>query len=108
MANSTKKSIKMKNKLFVNTNKGDDIQQKNVYYKIYRNKLNHLMRTAERNHYQDLIIQHKSIAKKSWQIIKLIIDKRKYTPANEERRKLNTARNALLILFPMMLSIDFI
>ena len=40
------------------------------------------MRAAERKHYQDLIIQHKSNAKKSWQIIKMIINKWKYTPAN--------------------------
>ena len=79
-----KESIKMKNKLFVNKNKGDNIQQKNVYYKIYRNKLNHLMRTTERKHYQDLIKQHKSNANKSWQIIKMIINKRKYTPANSK------------------------
>ena len=79
-----KESIKMKNKLFVNKNKGDNIQQKSVYCKIYRNKLNHMMRTAERKHYQDLIIQHKSHAKKSWQMIKMIINKRKYTAANSK------------------------
>ena len=45
-----KESIRMKNKLFVNKNKGDNIQQTNVYYKIYRNKRNHLMQTTERKH----------------------------------------------------------
>ena len=46
--------------------------------KKYRNKLNQLIKTAERKHYHDLLIEHKSNIKKSWQIIKFVINKRKY------------------------------
>ena len=35
---------------------------------------------AEHQYYQDLILQHKANIKKSWQIIKSIINKRKYCP----------------------------
>ena len=45
---------------------------------MYRNKLNHILRSAERKYYQDLLIEHKTNVKKSWQIIKGIINKRKY------------------------------
>ena len=48
------------------------------YYKKYRNKLNQLIKTAERKHYHDLLIEHKSNIKTSWQIIKVVINKRKY------------------------------
>ena len=55
---------------------GDPVLQ--CYYKKYRNKLNQLIKTAERKHYHDLLIEHKSNIKKSWQIIKFVINKRKY------------------------------
>ena len=38
------------------------------------------MRTAERKHYLDLLNEHKSNLKKAWQILKMVINKRKYTP----------------------------
>ena len=46
-------------------------------YKTYRNRLNYLIRAAERQYYQDQISKHKSNLKKSWQIIKTIINKSK-------------------------------
>ena len=45
---------------------------------MYRNKLNHILHSAERKHYQNLLIEQKTNVKKSWQIIKGIINKRKY------------------------------
>ena len=38
------------------------------------------MRTAEQIHYLDLLNEHKSNLKKSWQIRKMVINKRKCTP----------------------------
>ena len=72
-----KQSIKEKNKLYIlQKNQNDD--ERVLYYKKYRNKLNQLIRSAERKHYHDLLIEHKSNIKKSWQIIKSVIKKRKY------------------------------
>ena len=73
-----KQSIKVKNKLYVSRNKGNDIEQKVAFYKTYRNRLNHILRSAERKYYQDLLIWHKSNMKKSWNVIKMVINKRKY------------------------------
>ena len=72
-----KESIKIKNRLYAYRNKGNHIQEKNLNYKRYRNRLHHLMKVAERKYYQDLLVEHKSNIKKSWQIIKMVINKRK-------------------------------
>ena len=77
LSTALKESIKRKNKLHAHSKKcGDPVLQ--CYYKKYRNKLNQLIKTAERKHYHDLLIEHKSNIKKSWQIIKFVINKRKY------------------------------
>ena len=54
-----KQLIKEKNKLFVVQKKQND-KEKVIYYKKYINKLNQLIRSAERKHYHDLLIEHKS------------------------------------------------
>ena len=68
--------IKTKNKLHVKfkTNVCDHTE---ILYKRFRNRLNHLMRKAEKQHYSDLITANKGNMKKTWQIIKGIINKRK-------------------------------
>ena len=73
-----KESIKTKNKLYINRYKGRDHDKKCEKSKAYRNKLNHLLRSAERKHYQDLLNEHRCNIKKSWQIIKTVINKRKH------------------------------
>ena len=73
-----KESIKMKNKLYINRNKANAPGGSNDRYRMYRNKLNHILR----KYYQDLLIEHKTNVKKSWQIIKGIINKRKHRPNN--------------------------
>ena len=55
-----------------------NIEEKVAFYKTYRNRLNHILRSAERKYYQDLLIRHKSNMKKSWNVIKMVINKRKY------------------------------
>jgi hypothetical protein len=46
-------------------------------YKSFKNKLNHIMRSLERKYYQDQLINSQSDFKKSWQLIKQIIKKKK-------------------------------
>ena len=82
LTNAMKESIKMKNKLYVIRNKANAPDGSNERYRMYRNKLNHILRSAERKYYQDLLIEHKTNVKKSWQIIKGIINKRQYRPNN--------------------------
>ena len=60
-----KESIKTKNKLYANRYKGTDYNERCERYKAYRNKLNHLLRSAERKHYQDLLNEHRCSIKKS-------------------------------------------
>ena len=78
-----KKSIKIKSKLFVSTKKHE---HKNMipFYRRYRNKLNNLLRSAERKHYHDPLNEYKSNIKKSWQVIKSKINQRKYTPISNK------------------------
>lgn len=71
-----KQSIKVKNKLYVNSKKHPTIA--NICcYKKYRNKLNGLLRKAERNHYDEVFTHNKNNLKKSWAIIKEVINKNK-------------------------------
>ena len=44
-------------------------------YKIYRNKLNKLIKVVERDYYQDKFLYSATNIKKTWQIIKTILNK---------------------------------
>ena len=79
-----KESIKTKNKLYVTSTKGRNKKEKSAQYKLYRNRLHHLLRSAERKYYHDLLVEHKSNLKQSWKIIKSVINKRKYLPLNSK------------------------
>ena len=81
LSTALKESIKIKNKLYVKSKRSDDIE-KVTFYKQYRNKLNQLIRTAERKHFHDIILEHKSDLIKSWQVIKSVINEMKYIPMN--------------------------
>ena len=50
----------MKNKLYVKRFKGGNTEEKCEQHRIYRNKSNHIMRSAERKYYLDLLNEHKS------------------------------------------------
>ena len=78
-----RESIKIKNKLYVGTKTGQNIEEKHIFYKQYRNRLNHLLRSAERKYYQDILKEHRSNIKRCWQIIKLIINKNKNISVNK-------------------------
>ena len=46
-------------------------------YRVYKNKLQKLLKAAEKMYYQDLLVNYKDNLKKSWSIIKVIINKNK-------------------------------
>ena len=71
-----KHSIKLKNKLYLKCKTyPSSFNVEN--YKHYRNKLNKLLKVAERKHYDDLFEHNKSNLKKTWSIIKDVINKKK-------------------------------
>ena len=73
-----KQSIKLKNKLYFKSKKYST--SVNVHnYKVYINKLNSLLRKTERDHYEVLFTQNKNNLKKSWSIVKEVINKKKNT-----------------------------
>ena len=80
LTSALKESIKIKNKLYISRNRGNETERRISHYKTYRNKLHNLLRAAERQYYQDLLTKHKSNLKKSWQVIKMIINKIKCNP----------------------------
>ena len=69
-----KESIKHKNKLFL-IQKRNPTNENITFYKQYRNKLQSLIRNLEREHYKMLFEQNKNNLKKSWSIIKNLINK---------------------------------
>jgi hypothetical protein len=74
LSQGIKNSIKMKNKLFIKY-KRNPTDQNHMNYKIFRNKLNSIIRQTERKHYNDLLSQNKCNLRKSWSVIKDIINK---------------------------------
>ena len=54
-----------------------DSVKNEVSYKNYRNKLNHIMRISEKKCFSDLLSVNKNNVKKTWQIMKNIINKNK-------------------------------
>jgi hypothetical protein len=70
------KSIKRKNILYKKYIKHYD-DKDHLIYKNYRNKLHHLLRITERQFYQEAIHQNKNNLRKTWAIMKDIINKKK-------------------------------
>ena len=79
LSEGLKKSIKVKNSLFVTQIKNGSIEDKNKYSQ-YRNKLNHLLRIAEKQHITTLLEKYKLNMKKTWTIMKDIINKNDRPP----------------------------
>ena len=77
MANKGNENIsKEKQKLYLK--KLNNASPENINkYKTYRNKLNNVMRRAERAHYTRLMVVHKGNMNKSWEVIKEIIGKKR-------------------------------
>ena len=71
------KSINNKNKLMAKSKKCPFNHRLQFMYKEYKRTLQKTMRAAEKNHYDKLFKQHKCDLRKSWNIIKQIINRKK-------------------------------
>ena len=77
-----KESIKTKNELCIKSQHkkaNPDIMHK---YKQYRNKLNHLLRIGEKEYLKEQLWKHKSNMRKTWEIIKNVINKNRNSSTN--------------------------
>ena len=64
----------MKNKLYRKHLKIKSVANE-IKYKNYRNRLNHILKAAEKQHYSELLKNCQDNIKKSWQIIKGIVNR---------------------------------
>ena len=71
-----KKSIKIKNNLF-GQYRQHGTPELEFKYKQYRNNLNRMLRIAEREHYDVLFLNYKGNLKKSWILLKEVINRNK-------------------------------
>ena len=71
-----KKSIKIKNNMY-KRHKRTNNPEHEAEYKKYKNKLNYLLTKSEREHYQTLLKNNANNMKKSWKILKEVINKKK-------------------------------
>ena len=76
LSNGLIKSIKTKNQLYVKYLRRPTLTN-HLLYKQFRNKLNMLMRRVEREYYDKELLIHKNNLRKSWEIIKYVINKKK-------------------------------
>ena len=67
-------SIKSKNKLYRKYKKVDSVANETTH-KLYKNKLKKCLISAEKSYYFELIKKHKNNLRKSWNVIKSIINK---------------------------------
>jgi hypothetical protein len=74
-----KKSISTKHKLYAKYLKHPTTHNK-LEYKQFKNSLNHLIRNSERNHFLSELQKSQNNLRKSWIIIKNIINKIKSAP----------------------------
>ena len=78
-----KDAIKVKNKLYKKYQKINAVAHE-IEYKTYRNKLNHILKCAERKHYSDLLNDNKNNVKRTRQILKSIVNKNKTTKIQDK------------------------
>jgi len=78
-----KKSIKQKNKLYILYRKKRSTYNE-IQYKLYKNRLKHLIQAAKKYYYQDLLAANKSNLKQSWRILREIIGKKGHNVCNTE------------------------
>ena len=76
-------SIKQKNKLYYKSIKCKTAYNE-IMYTTYRNKLKHILLKAEKDHYASLLESYKSNMKKTWGILKEIINKNKVRKIQEQ------------------------
>ena len=71
-----KKCIKVKNKLFLRKVKNPTLTNIQVY-KRYKNNLKEVLLSAERSHYDSVLLRYKGDMKKAWTVVKEVINKSK-------------------------------
>ena len=76
LSEGLKKSIKTKNKMYHKHRKSGN-KKHECLYKQYRNRLNGLLFIAEKEHYEKLLNDYKNNLKKSWNVLKEVINKKK-------------------------------
>ena len=75
LTDAMKKSIKNKNRLYVKqlkTPTSENLRE----YKQYKTNLSRIMKSMERKHYQDLLYFNRNNTRKTWSIIKEVINKK--------------------------------
>ena len=82
LTDGLRKSIKHKNKLYRTYIKIQTSYNKHVY-NIYNNKLKSILRKSEKNHYQDCLLKCTNNLKKTWTIIKDVLNKKKSSKIND-------------------------
>ena len=80
---SLKKSIKHKNKLFYKHLRFRTAYNE-IMYTTYRDKLKKILIKAEKNYYTELLTKYKGNLKKTWSILKQVINKRKRSKVQSE------------------------
>ena len=83
LTNGRKCSLKHKNKLYAHYKKYLSQSNKKLY-KEYRNMLTRLLRRTERTYYDRLLIDNKNNLKKTWYIIKDVINKKKKSSSSSK------------------------
>ena len=78
LSDGLKYSIKVKNRLYKKS-KSVPTASNIRHYKNYKIRLNTVLKDAEKRHYHDLFIQLKSNIRKSWQVIKGLINKSQHS-----------------------------
>ena len=87
LSDAIRNCIRNKNKLYHKCKKIPSVRNE-IIYKTFRNKLNHVLKFAEKKYYKDFIISHRDNARKSWSVIKKIINKHR-KPSNQSKFQLN-------------------
>ena len=70
-------AIKKKNKLFIQQKKSGNPEHNKVYIN-YKKYLNKLLQKKERLHYSDLIEEHKGDLKKSWSVLRRVLNRNRF------------------------------
>ena len=76
LTEALKISIKEKNRLYIQYKRTPSVVNKDKY-RGYRESLLKLIKITERNYYNDLMVKYKNNMKKSWRLIKEIINKKR-------------------------------
>ena len=76
LTKAMKNSIRTKNKLYIRYLKHPSFLNEQSYLR-YKSKLNYLLRKLERNYIESMLKKHKSNLKKTWQIMKDVINRKR-------------------------------